>query len=862
MAQTADTVFRDFVTDGVPASGAWQPKKVEVRELLTGYEAVINASLSSGSSLAFASKATLDASLQFPSATMAWVITDGVATNNGIYRKTGAAGAGAWTKLADLPYSFIRASNIGSGASDAIRATSSIPVPSADGVALIAVNVTVENTGPTTISFNGDTPLTIVTPDRTPLQAGDLTADMLIAGYRVGSEFRLITDPSSIRNKLAARAAQTASEEAQAAAEAARDIAAGYASDAVSQGNVPIYATVAGMGALSVPTGIEGLRVNGFTATGDGGDALYRKVGAEPSHAAKFQSADGAWWEIAEQRITPAMIGVARNSALDQSPKLQAWLDVLRLTGAEGYVPAGVYKLDTEISTNQSGLRVECHRKALFDMTASATSSFGVTVSGTIGVFANITVGNAQLGAARVRSTSVFAQSLAVGDVVKIKSADIYDSFNTNMTYGELNVVTGLADAATGYIDLEIPLSATYGTSPQIAKVTAVADVKWIAGAFIGRVGEQNNQKAFRLRLAKDFQIESISGERMDDRVFWLEDCMKGEIVKPVCKDARPSSTGYGVSVIDACQDISIHHGEFSRVRHALSTNNQTANGGIPRRISFADNRVSGGAWARGGSMGPGDAIDTHAAAEDIYIERNTTIGSPGQGINFECRSGVIRDNKVINPAGNGISVHNESDLNGSMIVSGNVVSRAGGKGMYIVNGTRGTLSNYDSLVVDGNIVDGATSEGIQIGYSAQAGKVLGLVMSGNRVRNNGGYGVLVYHTRRAAISANAIDGVARNALRIIDSLAFTVNGNIVSLPSGATQAAILVSASTVASSTFGNISGNTVSPQTSSFSGPGVALENNVTQTGVFSNTLRGTGGVSLGTGTGTGNAQANNIT
>ncbi|MFB6419899.1 hypothetical protein [Bradyrhizobium tunisiense] len=48
----------------------------------------------------------------------------------------------------------------------------------------------------------------------------------------------------------------------------------------------------------NLPSGMTYLRTAGLTAAGDGGGALYKKVVSEPSHNGKFQSADGAWWEI------------------------------------------------------------------------------------------------------------------------------------------------------------------------------------------------------------------------------------------------------------------------------------------------------------------------------------------------------------------------------------------------------------------------------------------------------------------------------------------------------------------------------------------------------------------------------------
>ncbi|WP_157173630.1 hypothetical protein [Pseudaminobacter salicylatoxidans] len=153
MALTADTVFRDFVTDGVPASGAWNPRKIDLREWGTWIETgVLGAS---GGSIVRGLLSGLQSSLDYPQDTMAWVIGDPVAANNGIYRKTGASGAGTWTRLGDLPYSFIKAANVGAGTADAIVATSSTPISASDAGALIAVNVAIDNTGPATISFNG-----------------------------------------------------------------------------------------------------------------------------------------------------------------------------------------------------------------------------------------------------------------------------------------------------------------------------------------------------------------------------------------------------------------------------------------------------------------------------------------------------------------------------------------------------------------------------------------------------------------------------------------------------------------------------------------------------------------------------------
>ncbi len=64
-------------------------------------------------------------------------------------------------------------------------------------------------------------------------------------------------------------------------------------------GNVPKsydYASTTALAAAEVPATITYARTAGYSAVGDGGEALYKRVASEPSHAGKVQSADGAWW--------------------------------------------------------------------------------------------------------------------------------------------------------------------------------------------------------------------------------------------------------------------------------------------------------------------------------------------------------------------------------------------------------------------------------------------------------------------------------------------------------------------------------------------------------------------------------------
>ncbi len=191
---TAATVFRDYETDGVPASGAHKVKKNEVRTLLTGFETVITAFTANGG-LIYTSLALLNADLAHAANSMAWVIGDAAVANNGVYGKVGASGSGSWARRSDLPFSFIVATDAGAGTPNAIQATTSIPVSSS---AIIWMAVAVSNTDPSvTVSFNGADPLTILTNAGNDPVTGGLVGGMIVLGIVSESTFRLVSDQAS-----------------------------------------------------------------------------------------------------------------------------------------------------------------------------------------------------------------------------------------------------------------------------------------------------------------------------------------------------------------------------------------------------------------------------------------------------------------------------------------------------------------------------------------------------------------------------------------------------------------------------------------------------------------------------------------
>lgn len=205
------TVFTKLGTEiNAPVDSTGAPRGAAMSDEMvwkTEVESVVNAFVSNGG-LIYDIRANLYADLAHGANTSAWVIADATVAYNGIYRKSGASGAGSWARVADLPYSFVKAINTGSGTPNAIEATTAVPIPAADGAALITLPIAATTTAtPVTVSFNGGTALTIKTNSGNNPAIGGIVVGGILTGYVSGTTFRLLSDQASAAIQAAAEAA-------------------------------------------------------------------------------------------------------------------------------------------------------------------------------------------------------------------------------------------------------------------------------------------------------------------------------------------------------------------------------------------------------------------------------------------------------------------------------------------------------------------------------------------------------------------------------------------------------------------------------------------------------------------------------
>ncbi|NSZ63478.1 hypothetical protein G6L16_009010 [Agrobacterium tumefaciens] len=167
--------------------------------------------------------------------------------------------------------------------------------------------------------------------------------------------------------------------------EAARDIAAGYASDAVSQGNVPIYATIVGMPAFSIPVGINTVRVNGYSFVGDGRGGQF--IDTNNGSSETFATLDGRTWYRAED-VGPSRIKTGMDSDFQRAIGVREVLHVDRIyyvaPSGEGDNSADGLSPDSAWGTLQYAVDFVCDKLDLNGFNVAIRLMDGVHTDGLI----------------------------------------------------------------------------------------------------------------------------------------------------------------------------------------------------------------------------------------------------------------------------------------------------------------------------------------------------------------------------------------------------------------------------------------------------------------------------------------------
>lgn len=131
-----------------------------------------------------------------------------------------------------------------------------------------------------------------------------------------------------------------------------------------------------------------GFSVLGYWAAYDGGAAELKRVSSEPSHAGKAQSADDAWWEIADITIKPRMLG-AKGDVTEGSDGAITATDATFISAAGAFTSSDIGK---RISIAGAGTAGAVHSTTIASINSAIsvelTLAAVTTVSGAAYVYA------------------------------------------------------------------------------------------------------------------------------------------------------------------------------------------------------------------------------------------------------------------------------------------------------------------------------------------------------------------------------------------------------------------------------------------------------------------------------------------
>jgi hypothetical protein len=520
--------------------------------------------------------------------------------------------------------------------------------------------------------------------------------------------------------------------------------------------------------------------------------------------------------------------------------------------------PNGVYKCDSALgSYTTNDLTIDLCGSTI-DFSGISVGSATACLSFT-GVYA-AAVALSSNATNETKTVNCVTSTFAANDMVKVYSNTVFDSTRTNSKIGELNFIYSIDSGSQLTTTMELQASYLTSASANIQKITPVNNIVVLNGKMIGPVADNNNTFGIQITAGYNCRIDGIETNNFSLTHIRLIDCVYSKVVNSHFKQAREDSSAYGVSFVDAAQDCIAANNSFTDVRHSLSTNNQGASFGVVRRILFSNNVVTDSAPATGGSGG--DAIDTHAAAEQISIIGNTVNSSSNAGINFEARTGIVSNNLIKRTAAAGININPRADTNSSIVVSGNSILSAG-EGAGSDEGIRVALAvtDMDFCVISNNQI-----------YSLNT--PIGLIPTGTNkflqatVTGNSGASFPTSTTANGIFAQNAKISITGNnikalttAINLTNCNNSVVSNNIAEIfgTSGTLGLGISVSGT----SSYINVSGNTVLYSATGITttrGVNFTSANTVTYSAILGNVTNGfTTNINLAAGIGC--ISANNI-
>jgi len=164
----------------------------------------------------------------------------------------------------------------------------------------------------------------------------------------------------------------------------------------------------------AIPSSVNFIVTRGYSTIGDGGGAVYKRVGSQPAHEGKVQSNDGAWWEIIGPEISQKQINGTLKQLIEAAGTRPAILDegtvtvdaLVGFSGTDGVTLRGRSTKTSILSRGNS-----------LNSVVSFNNSDGVKLEDFTLNMRFSTTGNEGHGIIFVDSTDVYLRGVLVSDL-------------------------------------------------------------------------------------------------------------------------------------------------------------------------------------------------------------------------------------------------------------------------------------------------------------------------------------------------------------------------------------------------------------------------------------------------------------
>jgi hypothetical protein len=242
-----------------------------------------------------------------------------------------------------------------------------------------------------------------------------------------------------------------------------------------------------------IPAAVKGVLLLGYSAREDAPPVNYLRAATQPSHAGKFQSADGAWWELNAAQVSPQHFGAVGSGAVNDRNAVENWLKYLQAEDSTGILPPrSQYRIDSALSAIEKAVKIEgagstssgfvrnfngTSGVGIFHLTPSADASSNPNGTKLAGFYANMAAGTT--GGCHISGVSTSAVALA-----EIVLEDLYlTTFGSNTNENVLNFNgTAKTTGAIGVRVLTLRNVKCFGATGYSCVFSGVESLHWTGG--------------------------------------------------------------------------------------------------------------------------------------------------------------------------------------------------------------------------------------------------------------------------------------------------------------------------------------------------------------------------------------------